>query len=148
MKIYIDADHNGFELKHQLIDYLRRSGYDVTDVGTLTRSPQDDFPEAASRVARAVLGSDDSQAKGIIICASGQGVCIGANRFKGIRASLCWDNRGAKAARNDDDCNVLCLPGKAISYEKARTITHTWLTTPFAGATRFKRRIAQLDYLG
>ncbi len=148
MKVYIDADHNGFDLKNQLISYLRRTGYDVTDVGIQAFSPRDDFPEAAQRVAMAVLGSDDPKARGILICASGQGVCIGANRFKGIRASLCWDNRGAKAARNDDDCNVLCLPGKSIPYEKARTITHTWLITPFAGAVRFKRRIAQLDYLG
>jgi len=148
MKIYIDADHNGFEFKQALIDDLRRSGYEVIDVGTKKLDPTDDFPVAASNVVHELLASDDKDAKGILICGSGQGVCIAANRFKGIRASLCWDNREAKAARNDDDSNVLCLPARMLSLDKAKVITHVWLTTPFAGAARFKRRIAELDELG
>lgn len=148
MKIYIDADHNGHEMKHQLIAYLQRAGYEVEDCGTGTFDPSDDYPMAASRVVNALLTSRDHGAKGILICGSGQGVCMAANRYKGIRASLCWDNREAKAARNDDDSNVLCLPGRMLSIDKAKTVTHTWLTTPFAGASRFKRRIAQMDQLG
>lgn len=148
MKIYIDADHNGFELKHALVDDLQRSGYEVIDLGDKDIDPGDDFPPAASRVAHKVLASDDKDTKGILICGSGQGVCIAANRFKGIRASLCWDNQEAKAARNDDDSNVLCLPARIVTAEKAKAITHVWLHTPFAGAPRFKRRIAQLDELG
>lgn len=148
MKIYIDADHNGFDLKYKLMDYLLRSGYEVVDVGTPRRDPADDFPVASSRVAHELLASSDKHAKGILICGSGQGVCMAANRFKGIRASLCWDNREAKVARNDDDANVLCLPARSVTYEKARSITHVWLSTPFAGAPRFKRRIAQMDELG
>ncbi len=148
MKVYIDGDHNGYELKQVLIDDLKRSGYDVVDVGTKELDPNDDFPVAAARVAHEVLGSSEKDTRGILICGSGQGVCMAANRFKGIRASLCWDNREAKAARNDSDSNVLCLPAHAISPEKAKAITHVWLTTPFAGAIRFKRRIAQLDELG
>lgn len=147
MKIYIDADHNGFGLKQELKQFLERSGYEVIDVGTEKKDPDDDFPFASSRVAQEVLTSG-GRARGIVICGSGQGVCMAANRFKGIRASLCWDNREAKAARNDSDSNVLCLPAHAVSHEKAKAITHVWLTTPFAGATRFKRRIAQLDELG
>lgn len=147
MKLYIDADHNGYDLKHALMDYLVRSGHEVVDVGEPARDPHDDFPPVAQRVVAALRASDDHQAKGIVICGSGQGVCMAANRFKGIRASLVWDNQEAKAARNDDDSNVLCLPARYISVDKAKTVTHTWLTTPFAGAPRFKRRIEQLDEL-
>lgn len=147
MKIYIDSDHNGFALRQELADYLRRSGYDVIDVGTPQIEPDDDFPLAAGRVVNALRSSDAADAKGMLICGSGQGVCIAANRFKGIRASLCWDNREAVSSRNDDDSNVLCLPARMITSDKAKAITHTWLTTPFAAAPRYKRRIAQLDAL-
>jgi ribose 5-phosphate isomerase B len=146
MKIYIDADHNGFELKHQLIDYMKRSGYEVIDVGAPERDPEDDFTFAAGRVANAVLAEDD--VRGVLLCGSGQGVCMAANRFKGIRAGLAWDTHEAKAARNDSDSNVLCLPANVLDFETAKTILHTWLDTPFAGAPRFKRRIEQLDALG
>lgn len=147
MKIFIDADHNGYEFKQALVRDLQSSGHEVVDVGDRTLDPNDDFPLAAGKVAHELLASGDKNAKGILICGSGQGVCMAANRFKGIRASLCWDNREAKAARNDDDSNVLCLPARMISLDKAKTITHVWLTTPFAGAARFKRRIAQMDEL-
>ena len=147
MKIFIDSDHNGFAMRHELADYLRRSGHDVVDVGTPTQDPNDDFPLAASRVVASIRAADDSDSRGILICGSGQGVCMAANRFKGIRASLCWDNWEAKAARNDDDSNVLCLPARVVSTDKAKTITHVWLTTAFAGASRFKRRITLLDEL-
>lgn len=147
-KIFIDADHNGFTLKHELIVELHRSGHDVIDVGTGQADPADDFPEAASRVVHALLAAKDPRARGILICGSGQGVCMAANRFHGIRASLCWDNREAVAARNDNDSNVLCLPARTISSGKAKSVMHTWLATPFAGAIRFRRRIQQLDDLG
>jgi ribose 5-phosphate isomerase B len=147
MTLYIDADHNGYELKHELSDYLRRSGYEVIDVGFPNQDPEDDYPLAASRVVHAMRSSHDHQAQGILICGSGQGVCIAANRFKGIRASLAWDNREAKAARNDDDSNILCLPARMLTATKAKSITHMFLSTPFAGAPRYKRRIEQLDEL-
>lgn len=148
MKIYIDADHNGYALKHELIDYLNRSGYEVIDVGAPKKDPEDDFPLAASRVVHEMRAANNDDVKGILICGSGQGVCMAANRFKGIRASLVWDNYEAKAARNDDDSNVLCLPARVVSVEKAKTLAHVWLTTAFAGATRFKRRIDELDEMG
>lgn len=148
MKIYIDSDHNGFDLKHKLVEYLQRSGYNVVDVGSGGFDPDDDFPYAAARVVQNMRESGLSTSRGVLICGSGQGVCIAANRFKGIRASLCWDNREARAARNDDDSNVLCLPARMIDEEKAKAISHVWLETAFAGAPRFKRRIAQLDELG
>jgi ribose 5-phosphate isomerase B len=147
MKIYIGADHNGFELKHKLYDFLLRSGHDVIDVGDLFKDPVDDFPFFAGRAVSALLADDDRDAKAILICGSGQGMCIAANRFKGVRASLCWNLTEARAARNDDDANVLCLSARSTDSDKAQAITSTWLNTPFAGATRFKRRIAELDQL-
>ena len=75
-------------------------------------------------------------------------MCIAANRFKGIRASLCWNLTEARSARNDDDANVLCLSARSLDDDKAQAIMMTWLNTPFAGAIRFKRRLQELDQLG
>lgn len=147
MKIYIGADHQGFTLKNELIDMLTRSGYEVVDEGDKTLQPDDDFPQFASRTTRALLSSSDPEAKGILICGSGQGMSMAANRFKGIRASLVWDVQSAYESRNDDDSNVLCLPAGILKSERANAIVQTWLTTPFAGADRYKRRIKELDDL-
>jgi ribose 5-phosphate isomerase B len=147
MKIYLGADHNGFEFKRQLAEYLRTSGYDVEDEGDTKLDPADDYPQFGGRVAAQLLADNDKDSRGILICGSGQGVCIAANRFKGIRAVLCWSLDEARASRNDDDANVLCLPSRYVSFEDARSIAMTWLNTPFAGADRFKRRIRELDEL-
>ncbi|HVS58971.1 MAG TPA: RpiB/LacA/LacB family sugar-phosphate isomerase [Candidatus Saccharimonadales bacterium] len=148
MKIFIGADHNGFVLKKNLSDFLRRSGYEVVDEGDVKIDSQDDFPQFAGRAVSALLADGDDESKAILICGSGQGMCMAANRFKGIRASLCWDVREARMARNDDDSNVLCLPARVLDEREAQSIMVTWLNTSFAGAPRFKRRIQQLDELG
>jgi ribose 5-phosphate isomerase B len=148
MKIFMGADHNGFVLKRKLAAALRHAGYEVVDEGDEVLRPEDDFPQFAERTVRAMQASKDSQTFGILICGSGQGMCIAANRFKGMRASLVWDIAEAHAARNDDDSNILCLPARSLRAEDAIRITEAWLTTPFAGATRFKRRIRELDDLG
>lgn len=148
MKLFMGADHNGFELKHKLAEALKRSGHKVEDEGDLEHNPDDDFPEFAARVVHAMRASDDDSPRGILICGSGQGMCIAANRFKGIRASLIWEVDEAHAARNDDDSNVLCLPARSITADEAIKITEAWLATPFAGAARYKRRIKELDQLG
>lgn len=148
MKIFIGADHNGFDMKSKLYDFLLRSGHDVIDVGDLELDKNDDFPQFAGRAVSALLADDDRDAKGILICGSGQGMCMAANRFKGIRASLCWNLTEARSARNDDDANVLCLSARSLDDDKAKAIVTTWLSTPFAGATRFKRRLQELDQLG
>ena len=147
MRIYIGADHNGFELKRQLRDYLRRDGHDVIDDGDKVLDPQDDYPQFGGRVASSLLADKDPQSRGILICGSGQGICIAANRFKGIRAALCWNADEARASRNDDDCNVLCLSSRSLSLGESLPIVSVWLATPFAGASRFKRRIRELDEL-
>ncbi len=148
MKIYLGADHHGYDLKAKLKTFLERSGYEVIDEGDLRLQPDDDFPQFAGRVCSKLLDADDHEAKGILICGSGQGMCMAANRFKGIRASLCWNTREARSSRNDDDSNVLCLSATSTDDEKAQSIVSTWLSTPFAGAPRYKRRLQELDNLG
>jgi ribose 5-phosphate isomerase B len=148
MKIYIGADHNGFELKAALTEQLVRSGYEIIDEGDAERKPEDDFPLFASKVVHAIKASPDKDPRGILICGSGQGMCMAANRYKGIRASLIWEPGEAHAARNDDDSNVLCLPASRLEADEALRITLAWLTTPFAAAPRYKRRLKELDQLG
>lgn len=151
MKIYLGADHQGFHLKEQVFAYLAKRGYDVEDVGNKTLDPSDDFPLFAQAIALKVLGSDDKDPRGILICGGGQGVAMGANRYRGIRASVIWDAHEAKMTRYDNDSNVLCLPARVLNSEGEGVwegIIETWLNTQFANAVRFKRRNAELDELG
>jgi len=147
MKIYIGADHNGFEYKAQLVKALRLAGHEVVDEGDVSINPDDDYPQFAGKVVSAMLADKDPGVRGILVCGSGQGMCMAANRFKGIRASLCWNVAEARAARNDDDSNILCLSARYLSLEESGSIMATFLATPFAGAPRFVRRIEQLDTL-
>lgn len=150
MKIFLGADHNGFVFKNQLHDYLLKQGYDVVDEGDGTRDPEDDFPQFAGRVVQGMrgVGADASEVRGILICGSGQGMCMAANRFKGVRAALAFDQEEARASRNDEDSNVLCLSSRYSDFDTNIGILHTWLMTPFAGANRYKRRLQELDEMG
>lgn len=125
-----------------------RAGYTTIDEGDTKLNPDDDYPQFAARTIAAMKASDDNEARGILICGSGQGICIAANRFKGIRAALAWNLEEVHASRNDDDCNVLCLPARYMRVDEALKLAEAWLATPFAGAPRFKRRIKELDRLG
>lgn len=147
MKIFIGSDHQGFHLKEKVFAYLVKHGYDVEDVGGRTLDPKDDFPEFAQAAAIKVIGSDDPDPRGILLCGGGQGMAMAANRFRGIRASVIWDAFEAKMTRNDNDSNVLCLPSRILQDDDGawEGILETWLSTPFAGAPRFKRRNAQID---
>jgi ribose 5-phosphate isomerase B len=149
MKIFLGSDHMGFNLKEKLFAYLVKHGYDVEDVGDQVLDPGDDFPEFAQAAALKVLGSDDKDPRAVLLCGGGQGMCMAANRFRGIRASVIWDAYEAKMTRNDNDSNVLCLPSRILEDDEAawQGILETWLNTPFAGAVRFKRRNAQIDEL-
>jgi ribose 5-phosphate isomerase B len=151
MKVVLGADHNGFKLKGQIGEFLKTRGHEVFDAGDQQLDPADDFPQFAARAVKAlqaVVAHGDPDAKAILICGSGQGMCIAANRFKGIRASLVWDEQEAHAARNDDDSNVLCLPAREMTdFDKVVAIVDVWLNTPFLGAERFTRRIKELDEL-
>ncbi|MEI7759096.1 MAG: RpiB/LacA/LacB family sugar-phosphate isomerase [bacterium] len=148
MKIFLGSDHNGYQLRTKINKLLISNGYDVVDEGDKSPDPKDDFPVFASKVVRDMLASDENEPMGILICGSGQGMAMAANRFRGIRASVVWDLEEARSSRNDDDSNVLCLPARLIDENHALNIVETWLKTPFAGATRFNRRINELDRLG
>ncbi|MGK2896068.1 MAG: RpiB/LacA/LacB family sugar-phosphate isomerase [Candidatus Saccharimonadales bacterium] len=147
MKIYLGADHQGFYLKEKVFAYLAKHGYEVEDVGATELDPKDDFPEFAQMAAIKVLGDDTPDPRAILICGGGQGVCMAANRFRGIRAAVIWDAYEAKMTRHDNDCNVLCLPARILENDEAawEGIVETWLNTAFANIARYKRRNAQLD---
>lgn len=148
MKIYVGADHQGFHLRSDLLKHLQQQGFEVVDSGDKSLKSDDDYPQFAGRVVSALLASDDPDARGILLCGSGQGMCIAANRFNGIRACLGYSEKTVKSARNDDDCNVLCLPAATLKPDKAYIIVEAWLKTPFSAAPRFVRRNKELDNLG
>lgn len=148
MKVYIGSDHNGFNLKKEFLKYLQRVGYDAVDNGSEKLDPNDDFPVFTQKVVHDMLQSDDPEPMGILICGSGQGMCMAANRFKGIRAALGYDMESVRSARNDDDANVLCLPAKTLQADETNVLVETFLNTKFAGASRFKRRIHEMDQMG
>lgn len=150
MKIFLGADHNGFHLKNDVHAYLIKRDYEVEDMGGSELDPVDDFPQFAHAVSLQILGSSDKDPRGILLCGGAQGMGMAANRFRGIRASVVWDEEEARMARNDTDSNILCLPARILegNPQQWQTILDTWLSTPFAAAPRFKRRNAQLDELG
>lgn len=147
MKIFLGADHNGFHLKEKVFAYLAKRGYEVEDVSGKELDPEDDFPEFAQAAAIKVIGDEHDDARAVLLCGGGQGMCIAANRFHGIRASVIWDAHEAKMTRNDNDSNVLCLPSRILDDDDKlwQDIIDTWLKTPFADAPRFRRRNAQID---
>ena len=145
MKIFIGADHNGYDLKKKVVEYLRKQGIDVIDDGDIERDSDDDFPVFAQRVVTDILGTQDKDPRGILICGSGQGMMMAANRFNGIRAGLGWSVDAARSIKNDEDANVLALPSEVLNGDEWKDVIDTWITTPFAGAPRYKRRNKQLD---
>lgn len=147
MKIYIGADHHGFHLREKLIGFLKSKGYEVEDEGDTKLDPADDFPVFAHRVVTRVLVSNDPDPRGILLCGSGQGMCMAANRFKGIRSALLYDGESARSSRNDDNSNVACLPAKVLEGDEAMAIIDIWLRTPFADAPRYIRRLKAIDEL-
>lgn len=150
MKIYVAADHKGYGLKQEVLEYLRKAGYDAEDAGDDHYNPDDDFPVFAAKAIQKLKSSDDIEPRAVLICGSGQGMMMAANRFKGVRAGLGWSIAAAKATRNDEDSNVLALPAELFTEEKKRQAFITieaWLNTPFANAPRFIRRNKELDNL-
>lgn len=145
MKIYVGADHRGFYLRNSLIAYLKKAGYDVHDEGDEKLDPEDDFPIFAAKVVHQLQSSDDPEPRGILICGSGQGMCIAANRYKGIRAAMGYDRESVRATRNDENANILCLGADVLEKDKANVLVETFLNTPFANAPRYLRRLQEID---
>lgn len=142
MIIYLGADHRGFSLKETIKSLLRESGYDVVDKGALDFIGGDDYPKYAAAVAREI--SKNPEGRGILICGSGIGVDVVANKFPGVRSALAISARHVAAARNDDDVNVLSIAADFTGADDAAKIVEVFLTTPFAHEPRFERRLREI----
>ncbi len=143
MIIYIGADHRGFNLKEAVKNFLRERGYQVIDVGDEVYNEQDDYPNFAVQVAKKV-GSDYENSRGILICGSGVGMSIVANKFRRIRAGLIMNADHAFDARTEDDINVLVLPADFLTSDVVRKVLIAWLETPFSREPRYLRRIEEI----
>ncbi len=143
MEIYVGADHNGLEMKEELVEWLREKGHQVTDMGPSALEKDDDYPDYGIKVAKAVA-EDPKNRHGILLCGSGVGMAVVADKVPGIRAALVHDPAVAQAARRDDDMNVLALGSQYISLAQAKKVITAWLTTPFAAEKRFVRRINKI----
>ena len=141
MKLVLASDHAGVALKARVMDQLRKEGHDVTDLGTNSTEAVD-YPDYAKGVALAVLGGDAERA--ILICGSGAGACVAANKFKGIRAATCHDSFSARQCVEDDDVNVLCLGARVVGPELAVELARDYVAARFSGAERHKRRLAKV----
>ena len=142
MKIALGSDHAGFKLKEIIKAFLKRKKHEFKDFGTYSEESVD-YPDYAYPVAEAVARGDFD--RGILICGSGVGVSITANKVKGIRAVLAPDAYTAKQSREHGDCNVLCLAGRKLTKVKANKIVDTWLKTKFSGEERHLKRIRKIE---
>jgi ribose 5-phosphate isomerase B len=140
MKIAIGSDHRGFTHKSDIAEWLAACGHEVVDCGCPGPQPAD-YPDAALAVGELVAGGEVTG--GILICGSGIGVSIAANKVRGVRASLCFDVRQARTTRQHNDSNVLCLSGDQLTPEAARSIVEAWLAAEFAGG-RHGRRVDKI----
>lgn len=140
-KIYIGTDHGGYEIKEKIKKWLNTEKLDFVDVGTDSEESTD-YPIYAEKVGRAVA---DGLGRGILICKSGQGMSIAANKIHGVRASLAWCTEVAVKSREHNDTNILCLPSNYITDEEMMAIIKIWLSTPFSGDERHQRRIDMID---
>src|SRR5437870_4688652 len=140
MKIVVGSDHRGFEAKQRLAESLRRQGHEVVDVGTEGNNSVD-YPDYAFEVARAV--GDGRAERGILICGTGIGMCIAANKVRGVRAAPCHDSITAELSRRHNDSNVLCLSADLLGEELIERMIRIWLETPFE-AGRHARRVDKI----
>ena len=141
MKYFIGTDHAGFEVKPFVIEFLKNRGIEVEDLGTYS-SESVDYPDYAHKVAKAVLENPGS--KGILICGSGIGMSLAANKHKGIRAALCHDYYTAAMARRHNDANILCFGARIVGLGEIESILEAWLTHEFEGG-RHQRRVEKID---
>ncbi|MHB1686514.1 MAG: ribose 5-phosphate isomerase B [Ignavibacteriaceae bacterium] len=145
MKIAIAADHGGFELKNFLLKWLKENNYDVADLGSVVYDKEDDYPDFADKLAKYI--SSGSADRGIVICGSGVGACVSANKTKGIRASVCHDTYSAHQGVEHDDMNILCLGARIVGDELAKELVTAFLNAIFFNEGRFKRRLDKLTSL-
>ena len=141
--IAFGADHGGFPLKISLVPWLQSQGYEVLDLGAHTLDPLDDYPDFAAAVAQAVAAGQAE--RGIVICGSGVGACVVANKVPGIRASICHDLYSARQGVEHDELNVLSLGARVVGLELAQQLTTEFLGARFTGEERHVRRLAKVN---
>lgn len=144
MQIYLGADHRGFELKEKLKEWLKDHGYHVEDLGAHKIEPEDDYPDYAIAVAKKVAESPEEN-RGVLLCGSGAGMAIAANKIRGIRAAVAWNEQSAGHARTDDDVNIIAIAADWTPPEQAREIVKTFLETPFSAEERHVRRLGKIN---
>lgn len=141
MNLVVASDHGGFPLKARVIEELRQAGHQVTDLGTNSTDPVD-YPDYARAVAQAILAGRAERA--ILLCGSGAGASVAANKFRGIRAATCHDSFSARQCVGDDDVNVLCLGARVIGPELAVELVRDYVGARFSGAERHRRRLGKI----
>lgn len=142
--IYIGADHRGYNLKEDIKKFLTESGYCFEDMGNFKHNPSDDYTDFAKLVAGKVSQNPVTNS-GILICGSGVGVDITANKFHGVRSALADDVETAKQSREHIDANVLSLPADEVGFDLAKKIIKIWLSTPFSNGEKHRRRINKIE---
>ena len=145
MKVGLGADHGGFEMKWQLAKLLADEGYEVVDFGAKEYDPSDDYPDFAIPLARAVSRGDVE--RGVLLCGSGVGASVAANKIIGVRAAVCHDDFSARQGVEDDDMNILCLGGRTTGLAVAWDCTKSFLEAKFRGADKHRRRLAMVAQL-
>ena len=139
MRVAIGADHGGYTLKDELKSFLESLGHETIDVGAHTLEPADDFPDFTMPLAQSVASGRAD--RGIMICGSGVGASVAANKVKGVRASVCHDTYSAHQGVEHDDMNVLCLGARIVGIELARELTGAFLSAEYVPEERFQRRL-------
>ena len=142
MRIAIGADHAGFELKVQLVPWLGASNHEIVDLGAHVFDAGDDYPDFASTVADAVRSGQAD--RGIVVCGSGVGACITANKIPGARACLCHDTFSARQGVEHDDMNIICLGGRIIGLDLSKEVLRAFLGASYLAEPRFQRRLEKL----
>jgi len=142
MKIALGADHGGFELKKELVEGLRDLKFVVDDLGAFSTEPSD-YPDVAHVAARGV--AEGTYERAILVCGTGVGMAIVANRYRGVRAANCTDVFSSRYSRAHNDANVLTLGGRVVGVGLAWEIVNVWLATAFGGGDRHVRRVAKID---
>lgn len=143
MRIAVGSDHAAFQHKQYIVRELREEGNEVQDFGAQSTEPYD-YPDAARAVAKAV--SSGTADRGVLMCGTGLGMCMTANKVHGIRAAACHDEYTTIMSRSHNDANVLCLGGRVMDPQKAMQLVHLWLKTPFEGG-RHQRRVDKITKL-
>ena len=143
MKLALASDHAGFTLKNELVSYLQQQGHDVLDLGVSTADVPSDYPDASAAVAQAVL--DGRAERAVLVCGSGVGACIAANKFPGVYAAICHDTYSAHQGVEHDQMNVLCLGARIIGVNLARELVDAFIDAQFSGEERHVRRFGKMQ---